>query len=396
VRRAVVWALAAGLTVTGCTAQGSAADREGGSAVGEGQVGAASPTPTGSAPTGTSGDDDADRFERELRRTLTVPPLPAFTVPTDLLSAAASRQISGDLDVPPGLYQGIAVLDARCADTGEASAADAGTAVTGGTRHVETDEVSVTVGADGTGVYDTADLHVAVLADGAGVYDDGRTRTSVAADGSGTYTSGDLRLDVRADGSGSYDDGSLRVWVDPDGAGGYEDETMRLSWRSDGEVFGDGDPARAAAVREVLADGLPLFPPVPRVELVEPRGTVCGTVIRLDADVLFDVDRADVQADGQAYLGRVAALLTALGSPRAQVVGHTDHVGGDADNVALSERRAAAVRDLLVGLGVDGGSLETRGLGETQPLRPETGPDGADDPAARGLNRRVEIVLLDG
>jgi len=385
-RRAFAAVLAASLATSACTAgatepadptspPSSAATAPGGTA-----TPSASPTPDAS-------------FARELRRTLTVPPLPAFTIPTQLVSGAGSQRISGDLDVPPGLYQGIAVLDARCTDAGEATAADAGAPVTRASQHFEDETVRITVAADGTGVYDTADLHVAVLADGAGVYDDGTTRLSVAADGSGTYESGELRLTVRADGSGSYSDGETRVWVDADGAGGYEDDVMRLSWNSSGEVFGDGEPERVAAVRDVLADGLPRFPPVPAVELVEPTGTVCGTVIRLDANVLFDIDSAEVRPEGRAFLERVATLLSALGSPRAQINGHTDTVGSEAHNLDLSERRAAVVRDVLVASGLRADSLETRGLGETQPLRADVGPDGAEDPAARQLNRRVEIVL---
>ncbi|NTW41851.1 MAG: OmpA family protein, partial [Cellulomonadaceae bacterium] len=159
--------------------------------------------------------------------------------------------------------------------------------------------------------------------------------------------------------------------------------------------FGDGAPGRVAAVRAVLADGLPRFAPVPAIASVEPAGTVCGTVIRLDANVMFDLASADVRPEGQAELARVAALLAALGSPDAQVDGHTDHLGDEASNVDLSERRAGAVRDLLVAAGVEPGSLATRGLGEAEPLRAETLADGRDDPAARQLNRRVEIVLLD-
>ena len=58
-------------------------------------------------------------------------------------------------------------------------------------------------------------------------------------------------------------------------------------------------------------------------------------------------------------------------------------------------RRAAAVEDLLVRSGVGADSLRSEGFGETAPLRAETFPDGSDDVAARRLNRRVEIVLLD-
>ena len=376
------FALLCALALTGCTSS-PAAD----------EPSAATSTAAGT-PRPTSTADDGGTFERDLRRLLSVPPLPSFSVPTDLLSTPEHQQLADALDVPPGLYDGIAVVDARCVDAG-AAAADAGPAAAGVPQHVETGTASITVAGDGTGSYDTDELHVAVLPGGAGVYDDGDTRLSIAADGSGTYRDGDRRYTVRADGSGVYDDGEVRVWVDADGAGGYQDATTRLSMDAEGTVFGDASADQVAAVQDVLADGLPPFPPVPAITAVQPVGTVCGSVIRLDANVTFDVDSATVRPEGAAQITKVAALLTALGSPRAQIDGHTDHVGDEAYNLDLSERRASAVRDLLVGAGVDEGSLETRGFGETQPLRPETRPDGTDDPAARQLNRRVEIVLLD-
>ncbi|WP_164983865.1 OmpA family protein [Cellulomonas endophytica] len=358
----------------------------------------AGPSSTGAGPTGESSADgrsDAE-FERDLRRLLVLPDVPAFTVPTQSLTAAAAQDVSAALDVAPGLYEGIGVLDARCTDAG-AAAADTTTRTpgAGASVHHEDGELDVTVSADGTGVYEAPGLRVAVLPDGAGVYDDGTTRVSVAVDGSGTYRDGERRYTVRADGTGSYEDATTRVWVDADGAGGYDDGTTRVSFGADG-VFGGADPGRAAAVRAVLADGLPRFEPVPRVAAIEPAGTVCGTVIRLDADVLFDFGSADVRPEGQETLGRVAALLVALGGPAAAVEGHTDGVGDEAANQDLSERRAAAVRDLLVAGGAPADRLTTRGWGETRPARPETTPDGADDPGARQLNRRVELVLLDG
>lgn len=381
---AVPGALVLGL-LAGCTADASG---ERGSDPTSAPVTSAAGAPTDAE------DAGAVELTQELRRLLTLPPLPSFTVPTDLLSDA-SRAVTEDLDVPPGLYEGIAVLDARCSETGDVAAADAGASVTG-TASYDDGTSRITVAGDGTGVYDTPDLHVAVLADGSGVYDDGQTRVSVAADGSGTYESEDVRYAVQPDGSGSYDDGTTRLWVDAAGGGGYDDGQLRMSWDPAGGVFGDADDAQVAAVQAVLAEGLPRFPPVPRIARVEPGGTVCGTVIRLDANVLFELDSAEIGPEGAASVQRVAALLVALGSPRALVEGHTDHLGGEAYNLDLSQRRAEAVRALLVGADVPDDALEVRGAGEAEPLQPGTHADGSDDPAARQLNRRVEIVLLDG
>lgn len=62
-------------------------------------------------------------------------------------------------------------------------------------------------------------------------------------------------------------------------------------------------------------------------------------------------------------------------------------VGSDALNLALSQRRADAVRDALVGRGVDGVRISAQGLGKDRPV-------ASNDPAAgRQRNRRVEIVV---
>ena len=78
--------------------------------------------------------------------------------------------------------------------------------------------------------------------------------------------------------------------------------------------------------------------------------------------------------------------MRACGWARLQVSGHADSSGGDAYNLALSERRARNVADLLVGKGVAADSLVVQSFGETRPAV-QTG-DGVREP----LNRRVEIA----
>ena len=90
----------------------------------------------------------------------------------------------------------------------------------------------------------------------------------------------------------------------------------------------------------------------------------------------------------------VEALGKALNSPelsryRFRIEGHTDTSGEAPVNMALSERRAAAVRDHLVNrLGVAAARLDAVGLGESKPLV-ET-PDGTTEPR----NRRVQVVTI--
>jgi outer membrane protein OmpA-like peptidoglycan-associated protein len=109
--------------------------------------------------------------------------------------------------------------------------------------------------------------------------------------------------------------------------------------------------------------------------------------IELPADVLFDVDRAEIRPDAAQALAHTAVVIRSYGGP-VRLVGHTDADGSDAHNLDLSVRRAASVRDWLVAKeSLDAARFATEGLGETAPRAPN------DTPANKQLNRRVEVVV---
>ena len=111
------------------------------------------------------------------------------------------------------------------------------------------------------------------------------------------------------------------------------------------------------------------------------------TTVTVSSDVLFAFGSADVAPDATARLRTLAAEVPA-GAP-VLVVGHTDDVGDDASNNALSLRRADAVAALLQAA-VPGLVASTEGRGEKEPVAPNSS-GGQDDPAARAANRRVVL-----
>ena len=115
--------------------------------------------------------------------------------------------------------------------------------------------------------------------------------------------------------------------------------------------------------------------------------------IELQADVLFDFDKADLKPEAETSLGKVAEVVRAQPG-QVTVEGHTDSKGADAYNQRLSESRAASVKDWLVRKGsVAPTRITTRGFGRTRPVAPNAKPDGSDDPEGRQRNRRVEITI---
>ena len=114
------------------------------------------------------------------------------------------------------------------------------------------------------------------------------------------------------------------------------------------------------------------------------------TVIRLPGDVLFAFGSAELTPAAREAIAAVDDEIGG-GTGTVTIEGHTDAIGTDADNQALSERRAAAVRGALEAALGSGYQYTSVGFGETRPVAPNTKPDGSDDPDGRALNRRVEI-----
>ncbi len=132
----------------------------------------------------------------------------------------------------------------------------------------------------------------------------------------------------------------------------------------------------------------------PTFRIATPDSRGAETRFRLTADVLFDFDRAELRPQAEGVLRDVARQIRERGARvGVRVEGHTDALGTDAYNDALSLRRAEAVRSWLLGPGgLPRGAIEAQGVGKRQPVAPNAKPDGSDDPVGRQQNRRVEIV----
>ena len=103
--------------------------------------------------------------------------------------------------------------------------------------------------------------------------------------------------------------------------------------------------------------------------------------------VFFDWDRSDLSQQALATIGQAANAYKSKGNARITATGHTDTSGPESYNMALSLRRANAVKDALVRNGVPATAIAVVGRGEQRPAGPDA--DGVREPQ----NRRVEIVM---
>jgi outer membrane protein OmpA-like peptidoglycan-associated protein len=126
---------------------------------------------------------------------------------------------------------------------------------------------------------------------------------------------------------------------------------------------------------------------------LDARETDRGVVVNLP-DVLFEFNSARLTGEARDKVGHIASVLKGRATGRqVSVEGHTDSIGSDAYNLALSEHRAQAVAQELTYDGVRNSHLTTQGYGEKYPVAPNVTENGADNPAGRAKNRRVEVVI---
>lgn len=129
------------------------------------------------------------------------------------------------------------------------------------------------------------------------------------------------------------------------------------------------------------------------IEIEQLKGDL--TVIRLGSDILFDTGSAQLKEAGRNALGRIAAVLNKYPDRQISLEGHTDAVPISerlqdeyATNWELSTARAARAVRYLQQQGVRPERLRAVGYGPYRPVADN------DDPGLRGLNRRLEIMLL--
>jgi OOP family OmpA-OmpF porin len=137
-------------------------------------------------------------------------------------------------------------------------------------------------------------------------------------------------------------------------------------------------------------------PPVYLAPRLERAPAPAPRVERVSADALFPFDRAglaDILPAGRADVGQIAARLLSSQFQRVEVRGYTDRLGSDAYNLNLSQRRADAVKALLIQQGIPAGKITARGLGKQDPISQcADGQSQALLVACLQPDRRVEIL----
>jgi outer membrane protein OmpA-like peptidoglycan-associated protein len=118
------------------------------------------------------------------------------------------------------------------------------------------------------------------------------------------------------------------------------------------------------------------------------RKTERGMVLTL-GDVLFDTGKATLKPGAYSTVDRVATVLKESPDRKVTIEGHTDSVGSEEFNQALSERRAAAVQTALLERGVGSDQIIAVGKGMAYPIASN------NEPAGRQRNRRVEMIFTD-
>jgi len=107
----------------------------------------------------------------------------------------------------------------------------------------------------------------------------------------------------------------------------------------------------------------------------------------------FEYDEATVNPRASKQLKIIADILKEDSKRVIHINGHTDALGTEDYNEALSDNRAASVREILIAHGIPAAQIETKAYGMTAPKAPNTNADGTDNPTGRAQNRRAEVYL---
>lgn len=105
-------------------------------------------------------------------------------------------------------------------------------------------------------------------------------------------------------------------------------------------------------------------------------------------NVHFDTGKATLRKESYTELNELVELMTLKEDLKVEIAGHTDNVGDDDSNLALSQARADAVRIYVIKKGISEERITAKGYGENYPV------DTNDTRQGRQKNRRTEVRIL--
>jgi len=118
--------------------------------------------------------------------------------------------------------------------------------------------------------------------------------------------------------------------------------------------------------------------------------TLAAAVVIFPEAALFESGKSALKPEGKQKIEeyREQAKDQLSSADHVMITGYTDNVGGTDSNSALSQQRAAAVRDHLISLGADPQKFQISGAGEAHPIADNSTEEG------RAKNRRVEVAVV--
>ena len=140
-----------------------------------------------------------------------------------------------------------------------------------------------------------------------------------------------------------------------------------------------------------VPDGQDACPDTPRTYAVDDRGCPIPVeeIARVELEVNFEVDRSEVQSQYFDEIQEVADFMRQYPEVIVELEGHTDSDGTEEYNQGLSQRRADAVRQVLIDrFGIQGSRISATGYGESRPIASN------NTPAGKAQNRRVVTVII--
>ena len=342
---------------------------------------------------------------------LPIPRIPEITIPDFI--GVTQQQLQFEQAMPEQLktVAGIKVYPARCDNQQLISSNGSLTQYSADNATQISDKGVVSINQDGSGTSTNDRLTLEVQADGSGSLvakgasdDDAGITLNVNADGSGTYVGPEGTISVDGKGGGTWVGKWGNITIHPDGSGSWTGDNDVVEIQANGAGtwvgsqmqtnHGDGTGTVGPEEKATQMAPWPLAPKVGKLPLLNKLsmpGQVCGYVISLDDQVLFDFDQATIRPDASNILTELANALKQITASAIEIRGHTDSKGSEEYNQTLSENRALAVLKALQQQ-AQFSHIEAHGYGESKPVAPNE-VDGKDSPSNRQLNRRVEIFV---